>query len=125
IAAIFTLKDLLSSQISTSSYKNWVTSYFVDYWLSRQFIGNAVNVNNGEQQSSFARLPDGSFAPRNVSSERLVQTGSRSAQPQFIGNPMPEYDYRAITFDLISGDGSNIHFDWMAEIGNTNRVALP
>ncbi|HEX7760107.1 MAG TPA: hypothetical protein VF459_11425 [Caulobacteraceae bacterium] len=114
IAGVFTLKD----QLASPSFNAYVSSFFTSYWVSRQFINNAVDIHIGPATESFERLPSGVFNPPPGRADRLTQTGSRSAPitiypGSFGGYANTVYDYGPVTFAYTDKDGAVINFDIM------------
>lgn len=105
IAGLFTLNNLMGNP----TFQNYLSAAYVDYWLSRQYVGDAVSVTRGNSDEVFARLPDGSFNPASASPNRLVQHGSRTG-PFVNYTPTLRYDYSGISFDYTDRDGSDIQF---------------
>ncbi len=116
VSGIYTLSNLLANP----TFEGWTASFFVDYWISRQLMANTVNVQVGDREESFAKLPDGSWNASGGSQSRLAQAGSRFLAP--IGYVNPAWDYRNVQLTLTNNDGSKIDFDWMTAFGRSTSV---
>ncbi|HEY4940051.1 MAG TPA: RHS repeat-associated core domain-containing protein [Rhizomicrobium sp.] len=107
IADIFALVDMYRAP----AFDRRLTGDFASYWLGQQFISNAVTLSLPSRKVTFVRLPDGTLHAPPGSSERLTQTGARSASPIFFDPALFVFDYTSVALTYTDAGGSIMSFN--------------
>ncbi len=105
IAGLVVLQDTPASP----TFQQRLGGVFTTNWLAKQVVNNSATVHIGSQTIVFQKLPSGVFNPPPGSSDKLVQTGTRTT---WNASPSFTYDYSSVTLAYTQRDGAVINFGW-------------
>lgn len=104
IAALVTI----ANQSRSPTFSSRLSSIMTAYWMSRQFIGNTINVTAPPATATFVRRANGTFGAPAGSNERMVQTGTRNGPFIAAGNDNDWYSIPRYTFTGFAWSYGNI-----------------